>query len=230
MKPTTEKSADIAVPETGDSYEPIHTGRFMDFEDFLDFGDAEERWEFIGGLPVVPRSKTIGTSRMQTHLNRLLHEQVEKAAASFDVWGYGAMVRIDDFNALLPSVLVEPRPEQRREWLICDPALVIEASFGCERDRAVLHERRAMYLSPGRMPPVAEYVAVIDSGPPDLHRDHRPLMNFRPFTGRTYTAASRARRVYRFRPGGQLDRFEGDEPVELTSIELTLPAEAFFLD
>ena len=221
---------DILIPKTHDPYEPLHTDRFMDFEDFLDFGDAEERWELVGGLPTVPKGNTIGAGRMSMNLLRLFYDRYERDDDAFDFWSHGALVRIDDFNALSPTALIEPKPPERREWLICDPVLVMEVSFGCERDREILHERRAMFLNPARRPAVQEYLAIIDSGPPEMHRDRRPLMNFVPFAGRMSTAASRARRVYRFRPGGQVDRFTGSDVVELESIGLSLPASTFFAD
>lgn len=180
------------IPETGDAYEPLHVDRFMDFEDFLNFGDEEERWELVGGLPAVPQLRGLGLGRMATHLQFMLKEALDGQGSAFDVWGYGAMVRIDDFNALLPSVLVEPRPEPRREWLICDPVLVIEASWGVGPDRPVLHERRDRYMTPGRTPPIQEYLAVIDSGPVPEKDEGRPPMNFVPFAGRMYTATSRS--------------------------------------
>lgn len=217
----------ISIPERGAPYDPIHSDHFMDFDAFLEFGDAEERWELIAGLPALPVRRNIGSNRMATHLSRVFRDLYSKSD-EWDAWGFGAMVRIDDFNALIPSLLIEPRPKRAREWLICDPVLVVEASYGCETDRAALHERRAMYLSPTRQPRIEEYIVLIDSGPPrDVDGGHTP-MNFVPFAGRMYVGASRARTVYRFRHGGQISRFSGDDEVELQSIGLTMRADDFF--
>lgn len=233
MKETrdTDLMPDILIPEPGDPYEPVLARGLMSTAQFLKFGEDEERWELIYGLPALPERKSHGTLRLEGHLRRLLHDRVP---ASLNVWGPGALVLIDDETVLSPSVLAEPRSSDIREVLICDPVLIIEASFGGARDRAILHDRRARFLARDRVSPIVEYLAVIDSGPVNSNDTEGVgddgLWNFVPGTGRRWAPASRSRRVYRFDRAGNVERFSGSDLVHLISIDQTIPVSELFPD
>lgn len=73
--------------QLGDVFDPMHVVDPMTFDEFLDYGDAEERWELIDGWPVVPRTRSIKSSQLATHVAHLLRVSTEKSDNGHDIYG-----------------------------------------------------------------------------------------------------------------------------------------------
>jgi len=184
----------MRIPQEMARYDPIYSDQALTFDEYLDFGDAEERWELVAGYPVAPRLRGAQAVGMASHANQLLSMRRSDESET-QVSGYGTLVQIDERNALFPAACVADRVNHKGLALVRNPLLVVEVAWGGIDERAVLHERRALYQLGAGHDSRLEYVAIVATG----SEEHRPLkgtlVNFLPFSGRRYIPASPANTV-----------------------------------
>lgn len=140
---------DIAVPSL-----PM---RFGEFVAFLDSRPDDEKWELVEGRPV---SSPMPVRHHQIVVKNVLFALEREAFAKRPAWEVlpGLGVKVDDFNAPVPDVLV--RPEDLLEGNFCDDVLAVFEVLSpgtASRDRKW---KRQVYAA---LPSLRYYVAVSPS-------------------------------------------------------------------
>lgn len=128
--------------------------RFGEFVAFLDTRPDDEKWELVEGRPVLNPTPV---RRHQIVVKNVLFALESSAIAERPAWEVlpGLGVQVDDFNALVPDVLV--RPKDSLEGSFCDDIL---AAFEVLSPATASRDRKWKRLVYAALPSLQHYVIV----------------------------------------------------------------------
>jgi Uma2 family endonuclease len=133
----------------------------MTVEDFLAFADSrpdDEKWELIDGEPILSPSASYPHQIIVGNLIRYLGNL---SMAETTVWAAipGIGVRLSDFRAPMPDVLI--RPADNLEGSVCDDMIV---AFEVLSPSTADHDLRWKRKAYADLPSLAHYVVVAQDG------------------------------------------------------------------